>query len=100
VAALPTFAVFSSVITLPAMSEKELGQAIRWEARKFVPLPLEEMILIGSCCKVRLLVRVVRTFECCDRRAAESGEEVPRGVQGAGLELLSLGTEAFALGEV
>lgn len=44
-AALPTFAVFSSVITLPAMSEKELSAAIRWEARKFVPLPLEEMIL-------------------------------------------------------
>lgn len=44
-AALPTFAVFSSVITLPAMSEKELAAAIRWEARKFVPLPLEEMIL-------------------------------------------------------
>ncbi len=44
-AALPTFAVFSSVITLPAMSEKELAAAIRWEARKFVPMPLEEMIL-------------------------------------------------------
>ena len=44
-AALPTFAVFSSVITLPTMSEKELAAAIRWEARKFVPLPLEEMIL-------------------------------------------------------
>ncbi|MGC9048763.1 MAG: pilus assembly protein PilM [Patescibacteria group bacterium] len=45
VTALPNFAVFSSVITLPAMSKKELAQAITWEAKKFVPLPLEEVIL-------------------------------------------------------
>lgn len=45
VAALPSFAVFSSVITLPAMSSKELVNAVKWEAKKFVPMPLEEMVL-------------------------------------------------------
>ncbi|PIY96798.1 MAG: hypothetical protein COY66_02610 [Candidatus Kerfeldbacteria bacterium CG_4_10_14_0_8_um_filter_42_10] len=45
VAALPSFAVFSSIISLPAMSKKDLIAAVRWEAKKFVPMPLEEMIL-------------------------------------------------------
>ncbi|MFA6524746.1 MAG: pilus assembly protein PilM [Patescibacteria group bacterium] len=45
VAALPSFAVFSSIISLPSMSKKDLVAAVRWEAKKFVPMPLEEMIL-------------------------------------------------------
>jgi type IV pilus assembly protein PilM len=45
IAALPSFAVFSSIISLPAMSKKDLVAAVRWEAKKFVPMPLEEMIL-------------------------------------------------------
>ncbi|MFH1890596.1 MAG: pilus assembly protein PilM [Candidatus Kuenenbacteria bacterium] len=45
IAALPSFAVFTSVINLPAMKKKDLGQAIQWEAKKFVPLPIEDMIL-------------------------------------------------------
>ncbi|MCX6741038.1 MAG: pilus assembly protein PilM, partial [Candidatus Parcubacteria bacterium] len=31
--------------TLPVMSKKELSQAIQWEAKKVVPMPLEEVIL-------------------------------------------------------
>ncbi|MFA6552982.1 MAG: pilus assembly protein PilM [Patescibacteria group bacterium] len=45
IAALPSFSVFSSIINLPAMKDKDLVSAIRWEAKKFVPIPLEEMIL-------------------------------------------------------
>jgi len=45
VAALPSFTVFSAVINLPNMSRKELISAVRWEAKKFVPMPIEEMIL-------------------------------------------------------
>ena len=45
IAALPSFAVFTSIISLPPMSEKDLLAAVRWEAKKFVPMPLEEMIL-------------------------------------------------------
>lgn len=45
VAALPNFSVFSSIISLPTMSKKELAQAITWEAKKFVPLPIEDMVL-------------------------------------------------------
>ncbi len=45
IAALPTFSVFNSIITLPPMSSKDLAAAVKWEAKKYVPLPLEEMIL-------------------------------------------------------
>src|SRR3989338_2406393 len=45
IGALPTFSVFNSIISLPQMAEKDLAAAIKWEAKKYVPLPLEEMIL-------------------------------------------------------
>ncbi len=45
IAALPTFSVFSSILSLPMMPQKDLAQAVRWEAKKFVPMPLDEMIL-------------------------------------------------------
>lgn len=45
VSSLPAFSVFSSVLTLPAMSRRELASAIRWEAKKVIPMPLDDMIL-------------------------------------------------------
>lgn len=45
VAALPSYTVFTSIIHLPEMPKKELFAAVQWEAKKFVPMPLEEMIL-------------------------------------------------------
>ncbi|MFA6474920.1 MAG: pilus assembly protein PilM [Patescibacteria group bacterium] len=45
VAALPSYTVFSSVITLPDMKAKELDAAVHWEAKKIVPMPLEKMVL-------------------------------------------------------
>src|SRR3989344_826585 len=45
ISALPAYSVFSSVITLPGISKKDLANAVKWEAKKVVPLPLEEMIL-------------------------------------------------------
>ncbi len=45
IAALPTFSVFNSIITLPKMPAKDLASAVKWEAKKYVPLPMEEMVL-------------------------------------------------------
>jgi len=100
IAALPTFAVFSSVISLPQMSDRELKAAISWEARKFVPLPIEEMIL-----DFKVLSRApnIGDEEGKDMRVLLTA--APQNVvkkyleifKGAGIELLSLETEAFAL---
>jgi type IV pilus assembly protein PilM len=45
VTALPNFSVFTSIITLPYLSKKELSSAITWEAKKLIPTPLEDIIL-------------------------------------------------------
>lgn len=45
VAALPSFSVFSSIISLPLMTRKEINGAVRSEARKFVPMPIDELVL-------------------------------------------------------
>ncbi|MBI5467118.1 MAG: type IV pilus assembly protein PilM [Candidatus Kerfeldbacteria bacterium] len=45
VTALPSFTVFSSIISLPLMTRKELNSAVRWEAKKFVPMPIDDLVL-------------------------------------------------------
>lgn len=45
VTALPTFSVFSSVISLPKMSKKDLAGAVRWEAKKIIPMPIDDVVL-------------------------------------------------------
>ncbi len=44
-ASLPTFSVFSSIINLTNVDRKTLPAAVSEEAKKVIPLPLEEMIL-------------------------------------------------------
>ena len=47
-ASLPNSAVFTSVIEMPKIPESELKTAIEFEAKKYVPLPLEEVALSWS----------------------------------------------------
>ena len=42
---LPVDKTFSTLIDLPAMPEQELSAAISFEAHKYVPVPLEEVVL-------------------------------------------------------
>ncbi len=42
---LPNSAVFTSVIELPKMADSELEQALGFEAKKYIPLPLSEVSL-------------------------------------------------------
>lgn len=39
---------FSTIINMPAMSEEELTKAIPYHARKYVPIPIEEVVLDWS----------------------------------------------------
>ncbi|MBU4142664.1 pilus assembly protein PilM [Patescibacteria group bacterium] len=43
--ALPVDKTFSTVISLPAMPANELAAAVFFEAQKYVPVPLEEVVL-------------------------------------------------------
>jgi len=42
---LPSFAVFSSVINLYNVNKKNIAEYVNEEARKVIPIPLEEMVL-------------------------------------------------------
>ena len=98
ITALPNFSVFNSVITLPMMNKKELDSAVRWEAKKFVPMPIEDVVLDW---------RIIDTISVDKRRknyrillTAAAKNLVRRYVEifkQADLQLLSLETESFAL---
>ncbi len=45
VAAMPSFSVFSSILNLSHINKKDLQSAVMSEAKKVIPLDLEEMIL-------------------------------------------------------
>jgi len=52
VASIPSFSTFATVIEVPYLSEEDLAKAIPFEARKYVPIPLDEVILDWSIIEV------------------------------------------------
>lgn len=45
VASLPSFAVFSTVLDIPPMPDKEMSQMLQFKARQYIPLPLSSVSL-------------------------------------------------------
>ncbi len=45
VSALPESQIFTRVIQMPILNDKELASAIRWEAEQYIPVPLTEVNL-------------------------------------------------------
>lgn len=99
VAALPIASVFSSIISVQKSAKKEdLEQAVQYQAKKLIPLPLEEMsvdwkpIAVGPANPEEKYIQVLLTG------AAKSLINKYTGIfSAAGLELLSLETEALAM---
>jgi type IV pilus assembly protein PilM len=97
VSALPTFSVFSSILNLSNVSKKDIEQNVQREAKKIIPLPLEEMILdwkniedaeVADAGNIRLLLtgaprQLVKKFINIFKEAK--------------INLLSLETETFSL---
>ena len=52
VASIPSFSTFATVITMPYLSEKDMAKTIPYEARKYIPLPLDEVVLDWSIINV------------------------------------------------
>lgn len=99
VSGLPVSSVFSSVVTVPAATGKALTAAVELQAKKLIPMPLEEMILettpipdAAGEAKKGNYARVLLTG------AAKSLVKKYIDIfKLSGLQLLSLETEAFAL---
>ncbi|MBI4117272.1 MAG: type IV pilus assembly protein PilM [Parcubacteria group bacterium] len=53
VASISSFLTFATVIEMPYLSAKDLEKAIPFEARKYVPIPLSEVVLDWSIINVR-----------------------------------------------
>ncbi len=113
VASLPIASVFSSVITVPKGPEKEWREAVQVQARKLIPVPLEEMVL-----DAKVIGQPADGGKEKPSAEAEKEEkkDAPKTMQilltgasramvtkyvtvfkMAGLELVSLETETFAL---
>lgn len=113
VAALPVYSVFSSVISLAKVSNKELAAAVHWEAKKLIPLPVEEMVLDWKILPQTVLSREPLDIKAVPGEVAEPKQEnainvlltaAPKELRDkyidifkkAGIMLGSLETEAFA----
>lgn len=126
ITALPAYSVFSSILNLPAMSKKDLASAVKWEAKKVIPLPLEEMILDWKLLEDLPFGPTFKSSDTAEAGALEESDDdssmrisnkaakqylrvlltaAPKDLvkryidtfRAAGLNLLSLDTESFAL---
>ncbi|HTM68434.1 MAG TPA: type IV pilus assembly protein PilM [Candidatus Binatia bacterium] len=113
VAGLPIASVFSAVITVPKGSEREVREAIQWQAKKLIPVPLEEMVLdpkiitapgektakaSAPAAKGEIKKDEQKSIQVLLTGASKSMVGKYTAVfKQAGLELVSLETEAFAL---
>jgi type IV pilus assembly protein PilM len=93
---LPDFATFFTTFELPPMSSKEIANAVGFEARKYIPLPLSELVLDWQLMSKepspkensKILVMAVPKIIV---------EQYKTIAEQAGLELTALEAEAMAL---
>jgi len=68
VASIPSFSTFATIITMPYLSEEDIAKSIPFEARKYIPIPLSEVVLDWSIINI----------------AQEKGQLPPGGGQAGG----------------
>lgn len=71
VASIPFFSTFSTVLSLPYLSEKDLARAIPFEAKKYIPIPLDDVVVDWSIINLNTPGAGVVT------KTVESGKAVP-----------------------
>ncbi len=114
VASLPTFSVFSSVITVQGGDKAAIGAEVQEKAKRIIPLPIEEMVVDWKIITQALTQPTPSTSGTSGKEVINENPQktarvlltaaqrklVSRYIQIfklAGLELISLETEAFAL---
>jgi len=106
IASLPGFSVFTTILKLPKMEEKELSSAIKWEAKRYIPFPIEEIILDWEIVLPKAALRDQRAAAASASSEAEVFlTAVPKNIvkrysnifKKADLNLIGLEPEALAL---
>lgn len=95
VCALPESAVFTRVITLPSLSDKELASAIHWEAEQYVPVPLDEVNLVWEVLEKSSQTNQMEVLLVAAPKALT--QKYLRVLQGAALKPVALETEIVAV---
>lgn len=92
---LPDFATFFTTFELPPMSKKEIANAIGFEARKYIPLPLSELVLDWQLMNKESLKENNKVLVMAVPKIIV--EQYKTIADQAGLELTALEAEAMAL---
>ncbi len=95
VISLPNSAVFTSVIEMPKMSDKELNSAMDYEAKKYVPLPFSEVAMSWSIVSTNPANNSVNVLLTAVPKLVR--ESYIKVFELAGLELEIIEIEALAL---
>lgn len=95
VCALPESAIFTRVISLPVLSDKELASAIHWEAEQYVPVPLDEVNLVWEVLEKPKQGKSMEVLLVAAPKALT--EKYIELLRTAGLKLRALETEIIAV---
>ncbi len=95
---IPDFSTFFTNFSLPAMTEEEIPQAVQYEARQHIPLPMSEVTLdwqiVGREGKNKKDVPFKVLLVAVPNEVIKQYQEI---AVNAGLELLTLEAEVFSL---
>jgi type IV pilus assembly protein PilM len=94
VASMSNSAIFTSVIELPTLTESELGSAVQFEAKKYIPLPIEEVNLSWTVLDKTPDGKTVVLITAAQKSLVASYQKI---FQLAHLSLESIDIEALAL---
>ena len=92
---LPVYLSFSTLIDFPAMSEKEIKAAIPFEAKKYVPVPISEVVLDWSIVESPPQQKELQVLLIAVPK--EIINNYQKAIQLAGLNLSALEEETFSL---
>lgn len=99
ISALPSFSVFSAVMELPKMPVGELSSAVKWEARRYIPFPVETMTMDWKVLPSLKSDKtdVPKTRILLNAAPKNLVNKYQRIFKNAGLKLIAIETESFAL---
>jgi len=105
IASIPAYSTFSTVISLPYLSEKDLAKTIPFEAKKYIPLPLSDVVVDWSIINLGSFVsgaagqgKTVPTVDVFMAAVPKhEAERYKRITNGAGLILTALELENIGL---
>lgn len=107
---IPISSAFSSVITLPNIPENEIGEAVNYEAKQYIPLPLNEVVFDWSIIneKIKEKETINKNADSNSKQAAKINvllvaipKEITKKytdiIEQTKLQLIALETESFSL---